>query len=93
MLHVQSRWKGRAMRKRLLGLIAAAVLLSGLNAMPALADPPASTGHSLTSTVSCSGGTGYTVDANAYEGQVVAQTMWNSVNKFGSVCKVSEPAP
>ena len=82
------------MRKRLLETIAAAALLSGMSAMPAFADPPpASTGHSVTSTVSCSGGTGYTVDANAYAGQVIAQTTWNEVNKFGSVCLVSPPSP
>jgi hypothetical protein len=78
------------MRKRLLGLVAAAALLSGLYAMPGLA---ASTGHSQTSTVSCSGGTGFTVDGNAYSGQVTAQTVWNEVNKFGSVCVVSSPSP
>jgi hypothetical protein len=51
------------------------VSLSFALAAPAWA---ASTGHSQTATVSCSGGSGFVVDANAYFGQQTETAAFNA---------------
>jgi len=76
------------MRKTLAAAVATAAVV--VAASPASA---ATTGHELTTTVHCTGGTLYVVDGNAYDGQVVAQTAWNTVNMFGSICYVDPPSP
>jgi hypothetical protein len=70
------------MRKILAAAIAVAAVVVAVS--PAAASP----GHELTTTVRCTGGTLYVVDGNAYDGQVIAQTTWNTVNKFRSICYV-----
>jgi hypothetical protein len=73
------------MAKRVIGLAAAAALLIGLQAAPASA---AYTAHSKTATVSCGGGTGFTVDANAFFGQQTETAAWNA-GDHGTTCGVT----
>jgi hypothetical protein len=49
---------------------------------------PHSTGHDQTATVSCSGGTGFEVDANAFFGQQTETAAWNA-GDHGTTCGVT----
>jgi hypothetical protein len=73
------------MAKRLIGLAASAALLIGMQAAPASA---ATTAHSQTATASCSGGTGFTVDGNAFFGQQTETAAWNA-GDHGTTCGVT----
>jgi hypothetical protein len=75
------------MRRILVAATAAALALGGF-AGPASA---AFRAHTKTSTVSCSGGTGYVVDGNAYFGQLTETAAWNA-GDHGTTCGVSPPA-
>jgi hypothetical protein len=68
--------------RRFAALITAAAL-AGLAAAPA-ADA-AYTAHSTTATVGCSGGSGFTVDANALFGQQTETNAWNA-GDHGTTC-------
>ncbi len=78
------------MIKRFTGLAASAALLLGLSASPAAANQPGPhyTAHSQTATASCSGGTGFTVDGNAFFGQQTETAAWNAGN-HGTTCGVT----
>ncbi len=73
--------------QRLIGLAASAALLSGFVAPTALAGNPGPhfTAHSKTATVSCSGGSGFTVDGNALFGQETETAAWNA-GDHGTTC-------
>ena len=43
--------------------------------------------HTVTATASCSGGTGFTVDGNAYFGQLTETNAWNA-GDHGTTCGV-----
>ena len=48
---------------------------------------PHFTGHEVTATVSCSGGSGFVVDANALFGQQTETAAWNA-GEHGTTCGV-----
>jgi hypothetical protein len=73
------------MAKRLIGLAASAALLIGMQAAPASA---ATRAHSQIATASCSGGTGFTVDGNAFFGQQTETAAWNA-GDHGTTCGVT----
>ena len=49
---------------------------------------PHYTGHEQTATVSCSGGSGFVVDANAFFGQQTETAAWNA-GDHGTTCGVT----
>ena len=49
---------------------------------------PHFTGHEQTATASCSGGTGFVVDANAFFGQQTETAAWNA-GDHGTTCGVT----
>jgi hypothetical protein len=73
------------MGKRLIALAASAALNIGMQAAPASA---ATRAHSQTATASCSGGTGFTVDGNAFFGQQTETAAWNA-GDHGTTCGVT----
>jgi hypothetical protein len=72
----------RSTLARLAVLITATALAGVTGASVANA---AYTAHSTTATVSCSGGTGFTVDANALFGQQTETSAWNA-GDHGTTC-------
>lgn len=71
----------------LIGLAASTALLLGVIAPTAWAGHPGPhfTAHSRTATVSCSGGSGFTVDGNALFGQQTETAAWNA-GDHGTTC-------
>jgi hypothetical protein len=78
------------MRKQRNAIVAAVAALS-LTIVPAASagNPgPHYTGHEQTATASCSGGTGFVVDANALFGQQTETAAWNA-GEHGTTCGVT----
>ena len=75
------------MTRRRNALIVAAAGLS-LTMVPAAWADPQFTGHEQTATASCSGGTGFVVDANALFGQQTETAAWNA-GDHGTTCGVT----
>ena len=73
-------------------VVVGVVALSLATGPAALAGHPGPhfTGHERTVTASCSGGTGFVVDANAYFGQLTETAAWNA-GDHGTTCTVTSP--
>ena len=78
------------MTKRRNAVVVAAVGLSLTMVPAAWAGHPGPhfTGHERTATASCSGGTGFVVDANAFFGQQTETAAWNA-GYNGTTCGVT----
>jgi hypothetical protein len=78
------------MTKHRNAVVLGAVVLSFAMAPAAWAGHPGPhyTGHEQTATVSCTGGTGYVVDANALFGQQTETAAWNA-GDHGTTCGVT----
>ncbi len=78
------------MAKRRNAVVAGVAALSLTMVPPASAghSEPHYTGHERTATTSCSGGTGFVVDANALFGQQTETAAWNA-GDHGTTCEAT----